>query len=305
MRDLTGDSRADHHALVVNIATRLTFTVDWEKPLGPLYHYTSAGGCLGILRSRCIWATHYAFLNDRSELAHGDKIVAGVAKGFAAGKPGFQTELWQAFAHRHKRHPLTTIADVYIASFSEVRDQLSQWRAYAARGDGYSLGFEALPRHEPTGYFLTLQRVRYDEEEAREEVKSKLSPIPAEAENVLQERPDIDKALLVKATVNLMYLNSALLVPAFKDGAFAEEREWRLAIASLDPQPQVQFRQDNLAPYLAVPLCAEGATQLPLVELLAGPAQDSVRSQKAGELLLAQLGYRRELMKCSRIPFRG
>lgn len=33
-----------------------------------LYHYTTQEGLIGILESNCLWATHYKFLNDYSEL---------------------------------------------------------------------------------------------------------------------------------------------------------------------------------------------------------------------------------------------
>lgn len=33
-----------------------------------LYHYTTQDGLIGILDNNCIWATHYKFLNDYSEI---------------------------------------------------------------------------------------------------------------------------------------------------------------------------------------------------------------------------------------------
>jgi len=33
-----------------------------------LYHYTTLQGVLGIIQSQCLWATHYKFLNDSSEI---------------------------------------------------------------------------------------------------------------------------------------------------------------------------------------------------------------------------------------------
>jgi len=33
-----------------------------------LYHYTTLQGLLGIINEKCIWATHYKFLNDYSEI---------------------------------------------------------------------------------------------------------------------------------------------------------------------------------------------------------------------------------------------
>lgn len=43
--------------------------VPGEEPKEPelLYHYTTQEGLLGILKDRCIWATHIRYLNDTSE----------------------------------------------------------------------------------------------------------------------------------------------------------------------------------------------------------------------------------------------
>lgn len=45
-----------------------------ERPLceahPELFHYTNVGGLEGILRSQCLWATHWQHLNDTKELEH-------------------------------------------------------------------------------------------------------------------------------------------------------------------------------------------------------------------------------------------
>ena len=40
---------------------------DPPNPEGLLYHYTTQHGLLGILKQKCIWATHIRYLNDTSE----------------------------------------------------------------------------------------------------------------------------------------------------------------------------------------------------------------------------------------------
>lgn len=42
-----------------------------------LWHYTSADGLVGILKSQCIWATDYRHLNDCLELKHAKNILQG------------------------------------------------------------------------------------------------------------------------------------------------------------------------------------------------------------------------------------
>lgn len=53
---------------------------DFEAP-ERLFHYTSGYGLFGILSGKCLWATHYSFLNDRKEIhAAKDSLEAFVAK---------------------------------------------------------------------------------------------------------------------------------------------------------------------------------------------------------------------------------
>jgi hypothetical protein len=40
---------------------------------------------------------------------------------------------------------VSTLVDVYVASFTEEGNALSQWRAYGAQGGGYSVGIRDLP----------------------------------------------------------------------------------------------------------------------------------------------------------------
>ena len=45
------------------------------RPHGPLYHYTTQVGLLGIVRNREIWATHTQYLNDSREFSYAVQMV--------------------------------------------------------------------------------------------------------------------------------------------------------------------------------------------------------------------------------------
>ena len=48
-----------------------------------LYHYTTLEGLTGILEHRCLWATHYRYLNDSSEaLLMKDKLIETVHSNY-------------------------------------------------------------------------------------------------------------------------------------------------------------------------------------------------------------------------------
>ncbi len=38
-----------------------------RKQSRPIFHYTDAGGLIGILKTKCLYATHADFLNDSTE----------------------------------------------------------------------------------------------------------------------------------------------------------------------------------------------------------------------------------------------
>src|SRR5260370_10550976 len=104
-----------------------------EKPSGCLYHYTGAAGAIGIIQGRKIWATDYRHLNDRKEYRIGPKLLEDELRSRRLeGKHriGFERLVEQ------------TQRLCYVLSFSEMGDQLSQWRAYSPAGNGYALGFE-------------------------------------------------------------------------------------------------------------------------------------------------------------------
>jgi hypothetical protein len=140
-------------------------------PPGLLYHYTDAAGLIGIIESGCLWASDYRHLNDRKEYLLGAQLLR---KEIDASQLEDQ--------HRVDLHNLVanTQKTCYVLSFSERRDQLSQWRAYCPSGNGYSLGFgqhNALFQSAKQRDF-NLVRCVYDHTEQRELCQSLVSSFP-------------------------------------------------------------------------------------------------------------------------------
>lgn len=117
---------------------RIKYTLFQGDDAAPrqLYHYTTASGMLGILRSGQLWATNISYLNDYSEVQYGYEVLREAA---AELKPA--GELSSSFFAELFTAP-TDVSDpseVYVSCFCEEPDILSQWRAY---GDetGYCIG---------------------------------------------------------------------------------------------------------------------------------------------------------------------
>ena len=127
-----------HEALVVAYDQWLVRHSHAEKLR--LYHYTDLAGLRGILRDRSLWCTQIYSLNDPSEIEYGLAVVKRVIDNIISTG---STET--AFLEKLKRFISMSygpLLDPYTISFSENDDLLSQWRAYANEGRGYSIGFE-------------------------------------------------------------------------------------------------------------------------------------------------------------------
>jgi hypothetical protein len=111
-----------------------------------LWHYTDAAGARGILTQRDLWATHYAFLNDREELIHGEKVVQSAVEELADELEGDTRQILRDFLSGWGAFRLSAHTDVFVASFcTDGGDRLSQWRGYGGAGAGYAIGFKSIP----------------------------------------------------------------------------------------------------------------------------------------------------------------
>lgn len=98
----------------------------------PVYHYTDAGGLLGIVRCRKVWASEAAGLNDRAEIRQGwAKILE-----WSERQPGSDA---MSLILDHARNPEKESHEVFILSASTRPDDANQWRLYAGAGRGYAV----------------------------------------------------------------------------------------------------------------------------------------------------------------------
>jgi hypothetical protein len=296
----------------------------------PLFHYTTARGFSGIVESGEIWATHFDHMNDRRELRIGEDIVRRSAQGLLGTFPPKSPERWilEQYLQFEDRLRLTATTNVYLASLSERRDVLSQWRAYGSDGTGYSIGFSRLPiptEERPTAQAgLYLVRCEYDTEAFGDRTREILREVAAGfAEFGRQHKNEDDLFEAVRfAALNIAYRRVAAEIPRLKDTAFSEEKEWRLVGIPLDSEREqgfVEFRTDghSLTPYMKLPLAekplqAAGGADAPhhtprmlLDSVIVGPGADPARSERAARLLLTKHGYDPEMVRVSSAPYRG
>lgn len=190
-----------------------------------LYHYTSAGGFLGIFnglpgQAPELWASEIHYMNDASEFHHGAEIIREQAEILLKNEIGPVKNIFLGFLSNFIN---TLDYPVFITSFCENDDLLSQWRGYG--GDmGYSIGwdFEELRNiAKEKGWFLV--QCIYDEGEQKQEAQSYLKFII----------DLLDKSLKSNTLDYEFYycvLGSFLsrFIPMLKHESFSEEKEWRL-----------------------------------------------------------------------------
>jgi hypothetical protein len=118
-----------------------------------VFHYTDQNGLLGIIRSRQLWCTHAAYMNDASEYEFGSLLIREMLDRLQAGSRDARLKEYAQALTRQADYMRDAQAQTqtqehamlpwgpYVASFSADPDDLSQWRAYSKTGSRYQLAF--------------------------------------------------------------------------------------------------------------------------------------------------------------------
>ncbi len=252
-----------------------------------LYHYTDAEGLKGIVESRTIWATHAGFLNDIAEIEHGKAIFKrDFYPLLGGGFGGREGELWAAMMS-HVDERLGHVA--WISSFTELNDDLSQWRAYSRRG-GYAVGFSLADlRSALNAEDFRLSPCEYDSAP----VISSLIGLANRTHLAFEGLPYTYRERLKqenerRATTGIQPMTEAEYmaqlgrdlgneisdaIAARKHPSFRAEREWRAVRFAACEEVDVQFRTrgPTIVPFSRVPL---GPAALPIRAIVASPGLD-------------------------------
>lgn len=242
--------------LVTGAATRVPET---------LYHYTDAAGLLGIVTSRTVWATHYAYLNDASEFRYAVGVMEDVVEEASADA---EPDSWKArFRHFISQGNIASDYSVgsaddaeeqqFVACFCEGGDGLSQWRGYGKSIGGCSLGF-------PFAHLRSIEK-QINESQLGKTVNQSSPQITVEffpcwykeLEQKALIAEGFERVLRHCATTRYPIDDSSLgtllrgilrpVSSCFKDPAFEDEDEWRLVVRIWRPRfgGSVRFGDDR------------------------------------------------------------
>lgn len=282
-----------------------------QRPI--LYHYTTLAGLKGIVQSNQIWATDLRYLNDITEAQRIWSFINSRVERFRAAKKSFP-ELDLDVITSLTREAASGVT--FVASFSEARDSLGQWRAYSG-ASGVCIGFKspALQTQwvtnpeggEPHWTSMFRYKVKYVPDEDSDYLDTEIERL------LLTGGPFGDTSIshdFSKEAIIVFWLKT--LAASFKHSAFAEEQEWRLCFQRQHkPMRHQQFRigKSMLVPYIAANLNLNGDKQ-PIVEgsyideVIIGPSANKELNKTAVEQLLLANGHENVKVNVSDVPYR-
>lgn len=276
-----------------------------RQPPESLYHYTTGPGFLGIVESKEIWATSIHYMNDAKEFSlalEGAYSRLQTVRGEV--NLGDELGLLDRMVEDLERVEQVNIC---LASFSELPDQLSQWRAYA--GDyGFSVGLRSERLRDVAGeqgFFLAPCIYNY---QAQEKIVAEIINFHIEEfRRQLIEQPDTAVDTL-RNDVSWQFVNRlARHAPILKHASFAEECEWRLISnpTQID-HPQMAYRSGRsmIVPYFRVRFYRAN-DPLDLGAVTVGPTPHPKQARTAVSNVLVKHGVTGWTVKATSTPYRN
>jgi hypothetical protein len=236
-----------------------------------LYHYTSAAGLVGILEGRLLFASDVWFLNDASEVRYAQRRMLERVRQYLGPDQPWLKELLDVSEAKPG-----WLDEVFVASFCEEPDLLSQWRGYAT--GGFAIGFAADGLAALCGApgAPRLVQVDYGAESGRRRLRKLFEEVAERAPGSHAERERLARTVLLPEMARV------------KEPSFSEEKEWRLLVIEERPE-RILFRVGaaGVVPYVEVAL----PEPTPVREIVIGPAADQQLHRRGVEQLLARRGY--------------
>jgi hypothetical protein len=248
------------------------------SPTTTLFHYTSARGLLGILDKGNIYASSAYHLHDSMEFRYAIELMVEQLRV----RLNFEKGPWNTmYGQLLEQLPSTAKdAQVFVASFSEEGDLLSQWMAYSGPSNGFALGLSPEHFEAARAAGFTLVRCVYDRTRQVELASAAIDAF-CQSDGELNEEA-INKILITAA--------------ALKHPGFVREAEWRLIkplVLVSSESRRILFREGRLGlvPYLSAPLVLHGGKFVPNA-IHIGPSGDASATEIAVNTLLYARGLK-------------
>lgn len=274
--------------------------LDWTKP-EELYHYTTAGGFEGIVRTRAMRATNFSFMNDPSEMVYGRDLVLDLLRTKRGTvEPDIEPALDIV------ESDLEHLSEIYVASFSSAKDDLSQWRAYGAGTPArYALGFD--PELIITATVESPQLIRflpvvYEKKDQIERIQLVLD----EGVKFLEAKMDADPSALLEDLAKPLSAELLRMLPGLKEPAYRAESEWRVVILlrpGIDEKLEFDTSRGVIRPYALFRIETKKGRPLPLQSLVVLAPNRCDAAVKAAGMVLKAVGIEGVVPIPSGVPF--
>jgi hypothetical protein len=224
-----------------------------------VYHYCSPSVFLSLIKHKQLWLTSLSQSNDHLE---GTWMLRHWLNLFMHSK-----DAKKRLERRGAQIAVETVLSHNVAigtCFSEDGDLLSQWRGYAVDGTGFSVGFDkeglekiaSLPERSP---YLSMAKVSYGYQDIKQvnDVVRILHAAFGDDAKKYQEGSNGIGSMSLEFTPEKHEAQKAAARSLFKvkNGAFAEEKEWRLfTFESVKKVEGVEFRESRgiLSPFIKI-----------------------------------------------------
>lgn len=307
-----------------------------------VYHYTDINGFISIMENQELWASHIAFMNDKSEYLHGKELFQRRIRGkipSVSGREGeFLRQVMRSLEDQMSDGFFTASArDVFSLSFSHASDSLEMWRGYG-KHSGIAIGFcharcssfpgmclirkemydkllaeygekrnQARPKYEQGFIPWT---VLYDDGRKKQLADSTIELGLNCFRNQGGDNRKREMALGVRFLLDMIFY----LIPFFKHRGFSGEEECRIVehFAKTDDgnEHNIQFHERGgiVLPYIRYKMVdkyCRPLVQMPIHEIVVGPGvkQNKVIESVKYFLEKNRMGYLVQKVRASDIPY--
>jgi DUF2971 family protein len=280
-----------------------------RPPVSEVWHYTDAAGLIGIIQSGRIWCTQVSCLNDSLEQRYFGDLVHASVRTLRASNTNSTLDVLLRVADDALATPDVAPVGNFVACFSDVVDDLGQWRGYGGGQCGYALGFrvdglvEALEVRPNAAFFLPMH---YEQAQHQLLVGDVIKWAQHYFNQGIQRGlPDIQRWAREFITAFAMELGPFASI--IKHPKFSSEKERRIVtLLQAGEHTQLEFRQRRtlLARHLPIDLTVGAAKRLPLTRVYVGPGPTQRVSQVSVADLLLKYGYQGMPVELSKVPYR-
>lgn len=283
-----------------------------RPPVAEVWHYTTADGMMKMLEGGKMFATQVTCLNDNREQRYfGDLFYEAMKPVMVQNTDPNLAVLLKVADEALSNRDFAT-AWHFVSCFSDIGDDLGQWRGYGGGECGYAIGFrtdgilEAL-KARPSALFLPMQ---YADRSHRFVVDDALRMAQTYFLDGIRSKAVTNVEQWAREFVIAFAMHLDIFASTTKHPAFQHEMERRI-VAPLQPGDvnQLEFRQKRtlLARHLPINLTimVDGECKLPISRICVGPGPAQRVSQvSVGDLLLKH-GYKGIPVELSAVPYRA